>query len=57
LLGQLKVVGLTLCRDVKLESVYTVLVTVAHKIFPVDDAYTGFLYVRLRDTTSIIRNQ
>jgi len=33
------------------------LVTVAHYNFPIEDPYTGFTYITLRDTASVIRNQ
>jgi len=57
LLGQSKFEGSTLCRDVNEESVDTVLGTVAHENFPIDDVFTGFKFVTLGDTTSVIRNQ
>jgi hypothetical protein len=48
---------LTLFRDVNQESVDIVLVMVAHKNCPVEDAYTWFTYVALMDFTSVIKNQ
>jgi len=56
-MGQSKVEGLTICGDLNQDSVDTVLFTVEHWICPVEDAYTGFMYVTLRGITSVIRNQ
>ena len=53
MLGQSKFEGLTIFRDVNQEGVGTVLVTNC----PVDDAYKGFTYVKLRDMASVIRDQ
>jgi hypothetical protein len=57
LLGQSKFKGLTLFQDVNHEGVDTVLVTVAHLNCPVDGTYTGFTYVTLKYTASVIRTQ
>lgn len=55
MLGQSKFKVLTLFRDVNQEGVDPVLVTVAHCNWPVEDAHTGFTYIR--DTESVIRKQ
>jgi len=57
LLGQSKFEGLTFFRDVNKERVDNVLVTVAHSNCPVEDAYTRFTYVTLKDMAPVIRNQ
>ena len=57
MLGQTKFEGLTFCLDVNQESVDNLLITRALKNFTVENAYTGFTYVTLRDITSVIRNQ
>ena len=56
-LGQSKFNGLTLFRDVNKEGVDTTLAAVAHYDCMVDNAHTGFTYITLRDTLSVIRNQ
>jgi hypothetical protein len=55
LLGQSKFEVLTVFRDINQEGVDPVLVKVTHYNWPVEDAYTGFRYIRA--TASVVRNQ
>jgi hypothetical protein len=55
--GQSEFKGLTLFPDVNQDRVDTVLVTVAHYNFPVDDTHMGFTYIMLSNTASVIRKQ
>ena len=54
LLGQSKLEGVTLFRNVNHKGVDTVLVTVAHSNCPVEHTSTGLTCVKLKDIASVI---